>query len=396
MRFRDMFDLTVGGLRLPFRTTPSTNGEAVLDTNRVRVKGSAGVASYLLSSLDLNVPGGVPSLDPTGVLPPSVLPPQAGVDSLPGAVFFYSGDPLMLPSSYLVLDGSYYLKMLFPRLAAVYGAMHGRGPSNDYFRVPNLIGQAVSGSANGKSGAIGACHVVSKGSGYANGFQTITFVGGDALTSAQGEATVVSGEVVAIRIISGGNYAGAGAAVPGSNCGITAPVVGGSGLVVQIALRVVSTSARFFIDVANSGVGYGAGTQIRLAGSLVGATAEAVVLDGRIIHVIVTNPGNGDVSAATATIVVGAGTGAVLTPRLSLEPIAMAGDAIGVPFAKQQTNEVGTHTHTTYSNGVDGYTGPSADVGGNANTHETFPNPAPQYMGRRSPTFALLPVVFGQ
>lgn len=69
------------------------------------------------------------------------------------------------------------------------------------------------------------------------------------------------------------------------------------------------------IDIVNPGVGYTSKPVITITGDGLGATAEAIVINGRVENIKILTPGT-DYTTATVTITGGGGIGAIATPIL--------------------------------------------------------------------------------
>jgi hypothetical protein len=396
MRFRDIFDISIGRLILPQRPLPpGVPGEMSLEARVPRVRATDGTAMRLLTDLEINQPGGVAGLDSNGELPPSVLPPVA-TDNVVGEVRMYSGDPLLLPAGYLVLDGSEQLKAIFPKLARAYGSIHGVGSSSAVFKLPNYIARSPLGTPVGRTGRVGAVHVLDPGAGFTDGLHLINVVGGIAVVVAVVEVAVSGGKVLAVRVVNPGNYSSIGVApVSGeSNCGLTIPpsgAGGGVGFKAQFVMRPDALAQRYYIRVVDPGAGYVPGAQVLLGGSLRGATAQAVLENGRLVRVIVTDPGNGDLNAPSVGVLApGGGAGAVLEFALFAADAPVVGDWTGEDSHAQNAKHLAPHTHTHKAGGPDGTNPPWADQGAGAVTDTTSSTGEGAVITNHSPTFGVV------
>lgn len=319
MRFRDILDLTLGVFRLPQRAAPGNNGDAVLDTNRVRLKGTAGQGFYLLSDLDFGEPGGVPQLDGDGLIPTDTLP-SSGVTGfdIGDVKWICRANPVDIPANTLPCDGRAVLRILYPVLFGRIGASCGSPSDDATFRLPQLMDRGVLGAPGGNAATYGLVRRVAvrdHGAGFTPGNHLVTVQGGAFLVPAQIRVVVLgSGAVGSATIVSPGSYTDIGAAVVGSNCALTLASGipgGGTGLHVEFYLSGVGATG-WYVYPTNGGTGYVNAPEITFGGSLVGASAVAEIEQGRIIRVTVTDWGNYDLSAPTVSVSGGGGSGAVL------------------------------------------------------------------------------------
>lgn len=319
----------------------------------------------LLNSAELGVAGGVASLGADGLVPSAQLPSVlSSAFFVPiGGCFEFAGDPSAIPAGCLVRDGAEYLRAEYPLLAAALRCKYGRPSTDEYFRVPDSI-QKVSYGAWGypNSGMVRRVDVVLRGQGYTPGTYAFTFTGGSFSAAATGIVTVVNenvpgvgvtGVIDHIDIVTPGSYTSLGAASAGTaaNCALTIPgaaVPGGSGFSYDIfaqPIAAVRAPYAWSVRMTNHGTGYTTPPQVSFSGgSLKGATAYAIVRDGGVAEVVITNPGSGSTAGVTITFTGGGGASAAASIYLDLSYM-LPGDYIGSEAHLPLVSEMAAHTH---------------------------------------------------
>ena len=400
MKLRGILNGALGRLFLPFRTGSSADkGDVWMDGAFVRANTNELTKRelYLLTSIMLGQPNGVPQLNDAGVLPPSYLGQTIGRNI--GEVYDWAGDPLKIPTDSLLCDGHEYLRSEFPTLFAVLGVRFGR-PSDDlHFKVPDLTDRVTYGAVGGglaQTGGVSKVNIMTRGSGFAPASYACTFAGGTFSVAATGKVVIGSdGTVQAVEILTPGVYTAIGDPAAGSpsTSGITivcGALAGGTGFTYEIQMR--PTSTRWCARMTARGSAY-TYASVTIGGGLLGATGIAIVApDGGVQEVVITNPGVGDYSTATVTIN-GDGTGATATLALLHAPV-IVGDDVGEAQHLQIKGEVGDHTHLTATNDLSG--AGQGVIAPNTGTYQApwTVYPGTQPMPIRSPGVGLIKLIY--
>lgn len=342
----------------------------------------------VLTDADVGVPLGVASLGADGLVPNTQLPTafnSAFFIPVGGGFDFY-GDPSNIPSNCLVRDGAEYLRVEYPLLAAALRCKFGRPSTDEYFRVPDSIGKASYGAwAYPTSGLVRRVDVFTRGQGYTPGSYPFTFTGGTFSTAAEGIVVVVNetvpgvgvtGVIDHIDITEFGAYTSTGTAAVGTaaNCGLTIPLAalpGGTGVSYDVLAQPtagIRAPYSWAIKITDHGTGYTTPPAVSFTGgSLKGATAYAVIRDGGVAEVIVSNCGIGSTAGVTLVFTGGDGMDAAAEIRVETRYI-LPGDSVGEEQHFPLVEELVTHDHDAikYSD-----SGSSAWGDGGDGTHVT-------------------------
>lgn len=325
----------------------------------------------VLTDADMGVAEGLATLGEDGLVPTAQLPSTVVTFGVPiGGVFDWPGDPNVLPDDCLVCDGTEYLRADYPSLSAILRSRWGY-PTNDlYFRVPNFVGRARYGAWAGQlSGMVRRVDIWKRGTGYTPGTYNFTFTGGTFTTAATGRVIIanetvpmvgVTGVVQRVEITTPGEYSSFGSAGAGTadNCALVIPgaaLPGGSGFQFDVFGQPDSAPyARWSVQMNDHGSGYTSPPRVSITGaSLTGATAYAIVRDGGVAAVVVTNPGLGSNSGATVTFSGGGGSGASASTRTETRYMLTA-DYVGEEEHNPLESELVSHDHVLVTNQGDG------------------------------------------
>jgi microcystin-dependent protein len=402
MQFRDLFNLTLGRLWLPLRSTPATPGELVQDGRvlRYRTVETTPVNLRVLTDDLLGQPSGVCPLGADGKVPANFLPGSSPSGAFVGQIADYFGDPRTIPTGYLLCDGGEYLRTLFPSLFAIIGTRAGRPSSDLLFKVPDLTGRTTYGAAGGPGADAGGIHklnIISGGAGYTDGSYATTLVGGAFSVAAAVDVLVVAGIVVRARITAPGTYTSLG--LPDntgeSNCAVkipSGPLGAGIGLRYEV-FAVANTNRQVAaIVVTNHGAGYVTAPDVAINGpSLVGATGRAVLEGGQVREIVLTNSGYGDPTGATVTLTGGGFSTAATAAVKVLSPRVAVGDALGEDVHAITIPELAAHTHTYLQGG--GVGSPNSDDEFEATLQPTGSTGGDQPHETRAPGFGVLKLI---
>jgi microcystin-dependent protein len=373
---RLIHDLTGGRLRLPLRTGASTTkGDLRLDGRVPRLASNEPTTRdmRLLTDLDLGSPGNPPALREDGTLDPSVIPSATSTGGstssggdLAGEIKAWAGQPLRVPTGWLVCDGSETLISVYPNLFAALGYQWGR-PSNPtlYFKLPNLVGRTLIGGLGPNDSSQGSVHKInvrSPGANYIPGVYTGLSLIADTPASFSSPAVVrvtvgAGGGVDSVDIITAGAVSSVQpiASTTGeTNCSIRIPVTsipGGAGFTYDVYLAPISTAAQpWGIRVTDRGAGYTSTPDVVISGgSITGATAVAVLAPGGDVReIIVTNPGTGDPTGATVTLSGGGFSTVATAAILFWSSPAVPGDMGGEQQHQQLIPELAQHAHNAW------------------------------------------------
>jgi len=367
MLFKNLFDLTLGRLRIPPRSVnPPGNaeGELWLDQTLARIRYWSRVSTVatlqrLLSDLDLNQPGGPVALNAQGVIPSSFLP-TVGTDTLAipvGCVLPWMGDPITPPGGWLFCDGSEI--PLVQQYQNLFNVLRNKcGPATPgYFRLPNFTGRVPVGALSGAGATAGTIHKVvvrSPGQGYTDGNYPVVFAGGTQLTPPSGTVDIIGGMVARVNITNGGSYSAIGAppANGESNCAILVAGSGwgqGIGFTYDVFMAPVSNALQGWgIRVTERGAGYSSRPEVTIAPASAQVTAVAVMDGDTVREVIVTSVG--DISVDPTTLTIGfSGGGLPTTPATAVgvrwsSPV-IVGDTVGEQQHAQRLQELASHSH---------------------------------------------------
>lgn len=370
MLARLLHDLTKGRIRLPLWTGSSANaGDLRLDGKvpRLTANDTPKTDMRLLTDQDLGQPNGPAMLDASGMLPAAVIPPttssggSSGADLL-GEIKMWAGSPLRTPSGWLVCDGSEIYIDANPQLFNVIGHLYGRSSNPSLrFKLPNLVARSPVGCVGINDASSGKLHKVivrSRGSGFIpnHTYAPISLVpDGATIIGSPATVTLVTGAdggVDRVDVTLPGEIAGivstANPTSDASNCSLRIPVpFGVSGFTYDIYLAPTDTvRLGWGVKVTDRGSGYGSAPAVTISGgSVIGATAVAVMDGSDISAVIITNPGTGDPTGATVSFsggspVTPAAASIVFFPR----PV-VPGDTAGEQTHTQLTSELVAHTH---------------------------------------------------
>jgi hypothetical protein len=352
MLFKNLFDLTLGRLRIPpCSVNPPGNaeGELWLDQTLARIRYWSRVSTVatlqrLLSDLDLNQPGGPVALNAQGVIPSSFLP-TVGTDTptFPvGSLLPWLGNPITPPGGWLVCDGSEV--PIVAQYQALYDVLRDKcGPATaGYFRLPNMTGRIPIGALAGAGATSGQIHKIvvrNPGQGYTDGNYPLVFVptGGAVQTVAPvGTVDVIGGKVVRFNITTAGAFSAIGSAPANgeSNCGILVSAGWGPGVGVAYDVFMAPTNNAlqgWGIRLTNRGAGYSSPPAVTVSPAASGVTAVAVMDGDTVREVIVTCPGTPGLDPTTLTI--GFSGGAPTTPATAVgvrwsSPV-IVGDTVG-------------------------------------------------------------------
>ena len=367
MKFRSIFDATLGRLLLPNRAalaSPLASEQWIVGQN-IYVRDAAGLVTMrLLTSADFNVANGVPQLGADGKIPAALVTAASGggTGKTVGELWAWAGDPATPPTGALVADGTEYLREDYPLLAAICGSRYGRARDDLYFRVPNTVGRAVIGGLSGpavRKGGIYKVTVNLRGRSLTPGTYDFTFEGGTYTIAALGRLIVetetvpglgATGVAARIEIRSPGSYSTFGSATSGSGSNVGVKIPEGTlpvsaGVTYEIYGRPVDTAITA-VRVTAHGSGYTTAPHVSISGgALTGATAFAIIdSTGKVRHVVVTNVGRGDPTGATISITGGSGVGAAAVIAVG-SPFASAGDMFGEADHPLTIEELPAHTH---------------------------------------------------
>ena len=371
MRFRDLFDLSLGRLILPLRSVVSTiPGELWLNGVNVYLRSSLPPSNVLMRLLtDLDIGTTVAPLV-NGQIPTQFIPGgnNGGGGGLSGServgqLVMMFCDPSKVPADLLVLDGEEQYIDDYPELFSVLGYKHGLPTTFDRFRLPNCYGRSPVGAVGGQqanTGPLRKIAVTNGGSGYTDGTYNLTLQNGTFATAATVQVLVAGGAVTRVRVVTGGDYTDLGQPVAGgpSNCAVRIPVEAVAGLAAgngfTYAVYAANQSSAFApwgARMTNRGAGYTATPDVVVSvGSLVGATAVAIMEGGTVREILVTNPGRGDPAGATFTLSGGAPTTPATADLVLWSTVFTVGDTGGEQQRKQLTPEVADHKHNLKHN----------------------------------------------
>lgn len=370
MKFRDIWDLTLGRLYLPQGVPGSPQpGELWLISAGVQLRNLAGtVTSRLLTSAEFNQALGVPQLDANGQILAAQVP---GTNGIVGSYLEWGGDPNAPPSNYLVCDGSEQLISVYPTLYAVIGHRNGRPSSSLTFRLPDSIGRVTIGGWTGlpSAGVPAQLHrviVSNPGGSYTNGTSTVALVGGTNTIVGSASITIAGGIVTQVDVISCGNYTSA------SGVTLTPPGAGSGFACSFLWVPVTPTTAQSWrVRITARGTGYAqATTSVNFSSGF--ASGVAVVSGGEVVEIIIPDHGVGVPGAVTIT---GAGAGA--TAVIEQQPSFYApGDYGGEARHQLVVAELAAHTHPIQQNATfgAGAFGGLDSVGSSNNTTSTGGN----------------------
>lgn len=218
-----------------------------------------------------------------------------------------------------------------------------------YISVANTAagsGASLSLSTNALTGTILSVNVISGGSGYTSGANikvTSTAFGVDAIL----EAVIVSGIIQSVTVIEGG--------IGYSDSDTVAAIVGGA-VIVPIISRI--TGEILDVTILDSGIGYTSppalGVHVSVGqvdgtgayGSNPSAIISAVIDNGKIVRVLISDPGKNYPTDLDTTITVsGDGEGAILTPVVyegSVVSVIVEESGSGYTFIQAKVNGSGT------------------------------------------------------
>ncbi len=376
----DTLDVLAGRILLP--TLAEAPGSPTASqlwqiANQIFFRNAADDATVrLLSTADMGVANGVATLGTDGLVTAAQLPSEltAAVSVPIGGGLNWYGDPNSIPSAFLVRDGAEYLRTDYPELAAALRARFGRATNDLYFRVPDDIGRQSHGAwSYENSGYVRRVDIFTRGQGYTPGSYTFTFTGGTFSSAATGRVVIANetvpgvgttGVVQRVEIVTPGEYTSTGSAASSgtaANCAVTIPLAalpGGTGFVYDIFAQPLASTrapyAAYSVQMDNHGTSYTSPPEVVITGAtLLGATGYAVVRNGGVANIVLTNPGTGSIAGATVTITGGAGSGATASLRTETR-YALSGDYIGEEQHVPLLAELVAHTHTMVTNQGDG------------------------------------------
>lgn len=367
MLFKNLFDLTLGRLRIPPRTAaPPGNSEGELWLNQVLARitywsriGSTPTLQRILTDLDLNQPGGPVALNDAGVIPAAYLPTASeDVPVIPvGTILPWMGDPITPPGGWLFADGSEI--PIVAQYQNLYNILRNKcGPATaGYFRLPSAFGRMPVGALSGSSATSGQIHKVvirNPGQGYTDGNYPAVFSGGTVTTPPTGSIDVIGGKVVRVNITTPGVYTAIGAAPANleSNCAILLAGSGwgpGVGFAYDIFMAPTDNSVQEWgIRLTNRGAGYSSTPAVTVSPSSSGVTAVAVMDGDTVREVLVTCRGVSGLDPTTLTIGFSGGgtpTTAAVAEAVRWSSPVIVGDHVGEQQHQQVIPELAKHKH---------------------------------------------------